>query len=99
MSGLLVDPVLAFIKTYQLRGDTAGLKRAVCSSFDLSALSNGHKHLWNVCSAQLEKFYLVFHARRGSDKNPLSDVLLVDIILAFEKLDINDTYPWFIVIL
>ena len=53
-SGSLIDPVLAFIKAYRLRGDSAGLKQSVCSSFDSSALSSAHKHLWDYCSKELE---------------------------------------------
>ena len=33
-TSLLVDPVLALVKAYRLRGDIEGLKQAVCSSFD-----------------------------------------------------------------
>ena len=42
----IIDPVLAFIKAYRLRGDCSGLKQAVCSAFDASSLSTAQKLLW-----------------------------------------------------
>lgn len=36
---------------------------------------------------------LPYHARRGSDKRHLSDVLIADLLLAFDKLDLNDNLP------
>ena len=72
-SGSLIDPVLAYIKAYRLKGDSAGLKQSVCSSFDSSALSSAHRRLWDYCSKELEQLGLPYHARRGSDKHHLSD--------------------------
>lgn len=92
-SGSLIDPVLAYIKAYRLRGDSAGLKQSVCSSFDSSALSSAHRRLWDYCSKELEQLGLPYHARRGSDKRHLSDVLIADLLLAFDKLDLNDNLP------
>ena len=92
-SGSLIDPVLAFIKANRLRGDSASLKQSVCSSFDSFTLSSAHKHLWDYCSKELEQLGLPYHARRGSDKRHLSDVLIADLLLAFDKLDLNDNLP------
>ena len=36
---------------------------------------------------------LPYHARCGSDKRHLSDVLIADLLLAFDKLDLNDNLP------
>ena len=57
----LIDPVLAFIKAYRLRGDSAGLKQSVCSS-------SAHRRLWDYCSKELEQLGLPYHARCGSDR-------------------------------
>ena len=70
--------------------NSAGLKQSVCSSFDSSALSSAHRCLWDYCSKELEQLGLPYHARRGSDKRHLSDVLIADLLLAFDKLDLND---------
>ena len=69
------------------------MKQSVCSSFDSSALSSAHRRLWDYCSKELEQLGLPYHARRGSDKRHLSDVLIADLLLAFDKLDLNDNLP------
>ena len=84
-TSLLVDPILALVKAYRLRGAIVGLKQAVCSSFDDTPLSYAYKLLWDSCSSELESLGLQYHARRGSDRHQLSDILFADILLAFDS--------------
>ena len=92
-NNVIIDPVLAFVKAYCLKGNTVGLKQAVFSHFDPSCLNNVHKLLWNTSGDILEQMGLPYHARRGSDKRQVSDVLLADIVTAFDKLDACDKLP------
>ena len=92
-NNVIIDPVLVFVKAYRLKGNTVGLKQAVLSHFDPSCLNNAHKLLWNTNGDILEQMGLPYHARRGSDKCQVSDVLLADIVTAFDKLDACDKLP------
>ena len=89
----LIDPVLAFIKAYRLKGDKLGLKQAVLSTFDPTSLRSSHKLLWDFCRDDLQQTGLTYYSRRGSEKRVLTDVLLADILVAFEKLDAADKLP------
>ena len=89
----LIDPVLAFIKAYRLKGDKLGLKQAVLSTFDPTSLSSSHKLLWDFCRDDLQQAGLTYHSRRGSEKRVLTDVLLADTLVAFEKVDAADKLP------
>ena len=91
--GKLIDPVLAFIKAYRLKGDKLGLKQAVLSAFDPTVLARAHKNLWEFCKDDLVHLGLSYHARRSSEKRVVDDVLLADILVAIEKLDADDRLP------
>ena len=91
--GKLIDPVLAFIKAYRLKGDKLGLKQAVLSAFDPTILARAHKNLWDFCKDNLVHLGLSYHARRSSEKRVVADVLIADILVAFEKLDADDRLP------
>ena len=92
-STLLIDPVLAFIKAFRLKGDNVKLKQAVISRFDSLSLSTAHRLLWDTCGSDLELLGLSFHQRRASEKRQLSDIILADILVALDKLDDNDKIP------
>ena len=89
----LVDTALAYIKAYRLKGDAVGLKQAVLSTFDSSALAAAYKSLWDICCVDLKDCGLTFHQRRTSEKRPAADAFLTDIITAFDKLDTADKLP------
>ena len=89
----LIDPGLAFIKAYRLKGDVVGLKQAVLARFDSASLGTSHKLLWDTCGEDLEQLGMPFRARRGSDKRQVSDVLIADIVAAFDKLDSVEKIP------
>ena len=89
----LVDPVLAFIKAYRLKGDHTGLKQAVLSTFDSTSLAAAHRSLWDVCKIDLELSGLSFHSRRWSEKRQLADILFADLMAAFDKLDCVEKVP------
>ena len=55
---VIIDPVLAFVKAYHLKGNTVGLKEAVLSHFDPSCLNNAHKLLRNTNGDILEQMDL-----------------------------------------
>ncbi len=44
---MLVDPVLAFIKAYRLRGSIESLKSSALSKFDDVLMCKAKKALWN----------------------------------------------------
>ena len=90
---LLVDASLAFIKAYRLKGDTFGLKQAVLSVFDATLLAAAYKSLWDMCGNVLRDCGLAYHSRRSSDKRPVVDALLDDILVVFDKLDTVDKLP------
>ena len=92
-SHTLIDPGLAFIKAYRLKGDSVGLKQAVFSRFDPVSLGTSHRMLWDTCGDDLEQLGMPFHARRGSDKRQVADVLLADIVTAFDRLDNHNKIP------
>lgn len=77
----------SLIKAYRLKGDTLGLKQAIFSSFDASALVTAHKRLWDACKD------LLGHQRRGSEKRQVTEVVLADFQIAFDKLDNEDKLP------
>ena len=85
--------MLSFIKAYRLRGDKTGLKCSVCEAFDFTALSTAHSILWKNCLVVLKEANLDYHPRRGSDKNSRSDLLLGDILVAFDYLDASNKLP------
>lgn len=90
---MLVDPVLAFIKAFRLRGDSDGLRQSVTERFDTSSLVDAKKRLWDECSGDLGSAGLFFHARRGSEKRSQAMAELEDILEAFESLDASDKLP------
>ena len=83
----LANPVLAFIKAHHLRGDTGSLKSVLCARFDLSKLSSALKELWDFCRADLERLGILYQACRSVD------TVFLDIISAFEKLDLDKSLP------
>ena len=76
-----------------MKGDCVGLKQAVLSCFDPTSLGTSHKLLWDVCGEDLARLSMPYHARRGSDKRQVTDVLLADIVAAFDKLDSAERIP------
>ncbi len=45
----LVNPVLAYIKDFRLRGDRDGLMQSVTERFDVGSLAEAKKLLWDKC--------------------------------------------------
>ena len=87
---IIVDPALAFIKAYRLRGDVVGLKQAVLSVFDCTSLATAYKSLWDNYEDNLSFCGLTFYQRRTCEKRQAADTFLADIIIAFDKLDTSD---------
>ena len=91
---IIVDPALAFIKAYRLRGDVVCLKQAVLSVFDCTSLATAYKSLWDNCEDDLSLCGLTFHQRRTTcEKRQAANAFLADIITAFDKLDTSDKLP------
>ena len=68
-------------------------KCSVCEAFGSTALSIAHNILWKNCLVELKEANLDYHPRRGSDKNSHSDLLLGDILVAFDYLDASNKLP------
>ena len=91
---MLCDPVLAFVKSFRLKGSTDSLRHAALSKFDSVLLGQAIKALWDSdCSGKLSEAGLSFHPRRDSGKRSQSSAILDDILLAFDKLDENNNIP------
>ena len=89
----LVNPVLAFIKAFRLRGDREGLVQLVIERFDAGSLVTAKKLLWDKCKLDLEVGGLTFHSRRASEKRSQAVAELDDINEAFELLDSHEKLP------
>ena len=80
-----------------MKGDLVDLKQEVCSQFDPSSLGSAHKLLWDFCGSDLEQLGLPYHARRGSDKRQVTDILVADItVTAIDKLILSKKFLPFI---
>ena len=91
---MLIDPVLAFIKAFRLRGSSENLKMAALSKFDSIVMSKAKEALWDSeCSSLLTKAGLCFQQRRGSWKRTQAAADLEDILVAFDKLDETNELP------
>ena len=89
----IVNPLLAFVKAYRLRGNIASLKKLISAHFDLSSLIDAHKYIWDYCGDALEQLGLTYHSRRSTDKRDAFEAILSDILLAISKLDDDDKLP------
>ena len=92
---MLCDPVLAFIKAFQLQGSVDSLKRAALAKFDDGLMSKAKKDLWEspVSSGDLESVGLSYQTRRGSERRTQAAADLDDILCAFDKLDEANKVP------
>ena len=84
---MIVDPILAFIKAYRLKGDNQSLKKVISDRFDFSALEEAKRKLWVECEQALNEVGLVSQRRRSAIK------YLEDILAAFEALDTTASLP------
>ncbi len=64
----LVNPVLAFIKAFCLRGDRDRLVQIVSERFDAGSQADAKKLLWDKCKSDLVGAGLSFHVRRNALK-------------------------------
>ena len=84
---MLIDPVLAFIKAYRLRGSTECLKSAATSKFDDVLMCKAKKSLWDAREDVLSAAGLAYQSRRGSERRTQASADLDDILTALDKLD------------
>ena len=84
----VVDPVLAFIKAYRLKGDTDSLRRVVKDHFSSAHVENAKRLLWDSCGQLLEEVNLPFYARRSQ-----LSANIEDLVAAFDALDSKDMLP------
>ena len=89
----LIDPALAFIKAFRLKGDANSLKRVVSERFSSDAVDTAKSLLWDSCSQLLEEAGMPYQSRRDSDRRSQLSANLEDIIMAFNALDTNDLIP------
>ena len=92
-SSFLVNPILAFVKAYKLRGDSANLSSTLSAKFDACTVDEALKSLWAFCHADLARLGFTYHARRSSDPVQLFNTILGDLIIAFDKLDLDGCLP------
>ena len=89
----VVDPVLAFIKAFQLRGDTDSLRRVLKDRFSGAHVESAKRLLWDSCSQALDELNLTFHVRRDSENRSQLSANIDDIIATFKALDSKDLIP------
>ena len=81
------------MKAYRLKGDNASLKQALHENFSIPDISDALKLLWNHSRSELEALNFTYHEKRGSEKNPLADLIIKDLFYVFNKLDSSDKIP------
>ena len=59
-------------------------------STQLGNISDALKLLWNHSHSEPEALKFTFHWRRGFDENYLADLIIKDLLYAFDKLDFSD---------
>ena len=91
MDSLLVNPVLAYVKAFRLRGDSDSLKHAALGKFAPALLAEAKKILWDKCS--LSSLGLLLTSRCTTEKRSQAAADLEEIIAAFAKLDDNSSIP------
>ena len=89
----LINPMLAFVKAFRLKGDNASLRSALAARFDTGALSSAIKALWDFSGPDLSRLGLAYQSRRNADKQQLFESLFADLVSAFEVLDADDIIP------
>jgi len=91
---MLIDPMLAFIKAFRLRGSSEKPKMAALSKFDSIVMSKAKEALWDSeCSSLFTKAALCFQQCHGSGKRTQAAADLQDILVAFDKLDETNELP------
>ena len=89
----LINPVLAFVKAFRLKGDNTSLKSAIATRFDTGVLSSAIKALWDFSGPVLSRLGLTYQSRRNADKQQLFESVFADLVSAFETLDADDLLP------
>jgi len=92
-SSLLVDPLLAYVKAFRLRGAKDDLKDSLWRRFEPSHISTSVKLLYNYCKDNLRRLGFTLQVRRSSDRRQLFDSVYADLINAFNLLDGDDCLP------
>ena len=67
MDSLLINPVLAYVKAFRLRGDSDSLKHAALGKFAPAILAEAKRILWDKCS--LSSLGLPLTSRRTTEKS------------------------------
>ena len=76
-----------------MKGDTDSLKQALRENFSENEVANALKILWDSSSSVLESSGFTYHQRRGSEKCPVAELVIKDILSAFDKLDSSESIP------
>ena len=92
-SSHIVNPVLAFLKAFRLRGDKDSLKSRICERFSGSSVSDAKKLLWDCCSHSFVSLDLQYSSRRDSDNHSQLVADTEDLLFAFDALDSIDAIP------
>ena len=74
----LCNPVLAFIIVFRMKGDC--ILNVFYLSFSIKYISDALKSLWDHSHMDLEAQGFTFHQCRGSDKIPMGDLIINDLM-------------------
>jgi hypothetical protein len=76
-----------------MKGDVTSLRQALHDNFSEADMGVALKLLWDHSSAALEATGFWYHQRRGSEKSPLAELVVNDLLSAFDKLDSCNKLP------
>ena len=89
----IVNPVLAFLKAFHLRGDKDSLKSRTHECFSGSSVSDAKKLLWDCCSQSFVSLGLQYTSQRDSDNRSQLVADTEDLLSAFDALESIDAIP------
>ena len=67
----LINPVLAFVKAFHLKGDNTSLRSAIAARFDTGVPSSAIRALWDFSGPDLSRLGLAYQSHRNADKQQL----------------------------
>ena len=93
VNSCLVNPVLAFVMSYRIKGNSANLSSKLSAKCIAADIDDALKKLWPFCHDDLSGLGFTYHTRRSSDPLQLFNTVLGDLIVALDNLDVDNSLP------
>ena len=90
---IIVNPILAFVKAFKMKGDATSLASVLANSYSANHIDEALKALWATCHVDLKRLGFNYHSRRSTDPAMLFHTTLGDLVTAIDKLDLDDCLP------